>query len=58
MKKRKAKRISPKNGTDTKINQFFIETEKERKVKLLKLIVDVIVKVTLEEFYSDYELYE
>lgn len=53
MKKRKAKRINPKDGIDTKIKEFRIETENEKRTRFLNLIAKIIVKVTLKEYYSN-----
>ena len=52
MEKRKVKRLNPKNGISAKINEFYKQTEEEKEAKLLKLITDIIVRITLEDIYS------
>jgi hypothetical protein len=55
MKKRKAKRIKPVNDIHNSSEAFIAINERERiqEKKLLDLIAQVMVRLTLEEFYGD-----
>jgi len=57
MKKRKAKRIKQVNDihNNQEASDAINEYEKMQEQKLIDLIVQVMVRVTLEEFYSDKE---
>jgi len=55
MKKRKAKRIKPVNEIpdDLEALEAINEHEKMQEQKLIDLIIQVMVRITLEEFYGD-----
>jgi hypothetical protein len=57
MKKRKAKRIKQVNDThkDPEALEAISKFEKMKEKALLNLIVEVVVKMTLEEFYGNKE---
>lgn len=57
MKKRKAKRISRHNDVNSKINKAKVESEQEKEDKLIKLISEIIVEITLKELYTREPLY-
>ncbi|MNK00722.1 hypothetical protein D3C87_185130 [compost metagenome] len=52
MKKRKAKRISRHNDVNSKIINANVESEQEKEDKLIKLITEMIVEITLKQLYS------
>lgn len=52
MKKRKAKRISRHNDINSKIIKANVDSEKEKEDKLIKLITEMIVEITLKELYN------
>lgn len=58
MKKRKAKRIKPVNEIPNDLEELAAinEYEKMQEQKMIDLIVQVMVRITLEEFYGDNEL--
>jgi hypothetical protein len=55
MKKRKAKRIKPSNNVDIEfeIAKTMDEHEKMKEKALIDLIVKIVVKATLDEYYDD-----
>ncbi|WP_259067944.1 hypothetical protein HDF24_18385 [Mucilaginibacter sp. X4EP1] len=57
MKKRKAKRIKQANDihNNQEASEAINEYEKMQEQKLIDLIVQVMVRITLEEFYGDKE---
>ena len=57
MKKRKAKRIKSvlEIPIDAEAKEAINEYEKMKEQKLFDLIVQVMVRITLEEFYGDKE---
>ncbi|WP_199118354.1 hypothetical protein [Pedobacter sp. ASV28] len=52
MKKRKANRISRHNDINSRIIKANVESEQEKEDKIIKLITEMIVGITLKQLYS------
>lgn len=48
---RKAKRINQNNCIDSKINKLHFASDQEKEDKLIKLITEIIIEITLKELY-------